>query len=356
MISSSIFRTLVFPWVLLDSEGEIIDRSDGLLFETPLGVEEGITSELCKGLSDGFHRCPKYYAIYVRTLPFRPKVKIVLFGLKVVGVSKFIGKSKGLSIKLGKEYIERYIDEFVTGVFNIARDFGDLLNSSVHEIRSINADIKNASYEIIDGGVDPNNFESSHRRARNITGLSEILSTRISFLDIMADPLVNRISTRRVQVFRKFDKVKRSLEPRANKRNISVYINTTGRSDAEIECIDVFDIIPYILIQNAIKYSPVGGKVTIDIIEDRFNILIKVKNKGPKLSDDDFSRLFRRGQRGQAAAEAGVTGTGYGLFFLKYLLSIHGGTVRIDQSGVTELIDRVEYRETTVALELQRAA
>ena len=51
------------------------------------------------------------------------------------------------------------------------------------------------------------------------------------------------------------------------------------------------------LVSNAIKYSPIGGKITVGVTHEGPNTVIRVSDQGAGLSPEDLGRLFGRFQR-----------------------------------------------------------
>jgi signal transduction histidine kinase len=87
------------------------------------------------------------------------------------------------------------------------------------------------------------------------------------------------------------------------------------------------------LISNAIKYSPIGGKITVLVTQHNNNTVIRVADEGAGLSPEDLGRLFGRFQRLSAKPTAGESSTGLGLSIVKRIIDMHGGQVTADSAG-----------------------
>jgi signal transduction histidine kinase len=87
------------------------------------------------------------------------------------------------------------------------------------------------------------------------------------------------------------------------------------------------------LISNAIKYSPIGGKITVLVSQSHSNTVIRVGDEGAGLSPEDLARLFGRFQRLSAKPTAGESSTGLGLSIVKRIIDMHGGQVTADSAG-----------------------
>jgi signal transduction histidine kinase len=87
------------------------------------------------------------------------------------------------------------------------------------------------------------------------------------------------------------------------------------------------------LISNAIKYSPIGGRISVLVSNERKKTLIRVADEGAGLSPEDLGRLFGRFQRLSAKPTAGESSTGLGLSIVKRIVDMHGGDVLAESAG-----------------------
>ncbi|HEY2747729.1 MAG TPA: ATP-binding protein, partial [Polyangia bacterium] len=84
------------------------------------------------------------------------------------------------------------------------------------------------------------------------------------------------------------------------------------------------------LISNAIKFTPSGGVVQVDLLEDADGVVIAVRDTGIGIDDDLRKRLFGRFEQGRPAMHAGTRGSGIGLSIVKELTEAHGGSVAVE--------------------------
>ena len=87
------------------------------------------------------------------------------------------------------------------------------------------------------------------------------------------------------------------------------------------------------LISNAIKYSPIGGKISVQVGQEGNKTAIRIADEGAGLSPEDLGRLFGRFQRLSAKPTAGESSTGLGLSIVKRIIDMHGGEVTADSAG-----------------------
>lgn len=90
------------------------------------------------------------------------------------------------------------------------------------------------------------------------------------------------------------------------------------------------------LVSNAIKYSPIGGKIALTVVYERDTALIHVADQGQGLSPEDLGRLFGRFQRLSAKPTGGESSTGLGLSIVKRIVDMHGGKISANSAGPGE--------------------
>jgi len=103
------------------------------------------------------------------------------------------------------------------------------------------------------------------------------------------------------------------------------------------------------LLANAVKFTPSGGKVTVEAnpIDDGWRL--EVADTGIGIPEDEQALLFRRFFRARNAHGQGVSGSGLGLVIVKRVAEIHGGSVEISSvegSGTTVTVCLYNTAET----------
>jgi signal transduction histidine kinase len=81
------------------------------------------------------------------------------------------------------------------------------------------------------------------------------------------------------------------------------------------------------LIDNAVKYSPVGGEVDVAAFSDNGRITVEVRDQGPGIASEHQSLIFEK--FGRVAGEHAKPGTGLGLFIARSIAEAHGGTLEV---------------------------
>ncbi len=83
------------------------------------------------------------------------------------------------------------------------------------------------------------------------------------------------------------------------------------------------------LIENAVKYSPEGARISVRGIQEEDTLQIIVQDNGPGIPPKDQERIFERFYRVDKARSRDMGGTGLGLAIVKHIALIHNGAVTV---------------------------
>lgn len=81
------------------------------------------------------------------------------------------------------------------------------------------------------------------------------------------------------------------------------------------------------LLDNALKYSPLGGTVTVSARQEGNDIVVSVTDQGIGISEKDRERIFQRFARLDSRFVRQVKGAGLGLYICKAIVEAHGGRI-----------------------------
>lgn len=86
------------------------------------------------------------------------------------------------------------------------------------------------------------------------------------------------------------------------------------------------------LVDNAVKYSPEGGIVTITASREQQELVLRVTDRGCGIAAEHLPRLFERFYRVDKARSRKLGGTGLGLSIVKHIVQAHQGRVEVDST------------------------
>ncbi|HET7746377.1 MAG TPA: GAF domain-containing protein, partial [Vicinamibacteria bacterium] len=84
------------------------------------------------------------------------------------------------------------------------------------------------------------------------------------------------------------------------------------------------------LVSNAIKYSPDGGEVVVEMVREEDDAVIRVSDQGLGIAAGDLGRLFRPFSRVRDVRTAEIEGSGLGLYICERIVRAHGGRLWVD--------------------------
>jgi signal transduction histidine kinase len=83
----------------------------------------------------------------------------------------------------------------------------------------------------------------------------------------------------------------------------------------------------FILIENAVKYTPPGGRVEVTLDPLPSNIAVSVRDTGIGIAKEDQPRIFDRFWRADKVRSRGAGGAGLGLSIARWIVERHGGRI-----------------------------
>ena len=212
-------------------------------------------------------------------------------------------------------------------VERIRKDF--VINVS-HELRTPLASIQGYTETLINGALhDPQHnmrfLRIIRHNAERLTRLTEDLLT------------LSRIEQKRqkfeFEVHRVHDLLCDAVElvtPIVEKSRIQIAEEPTP-ANAVVWCdSEAVSQILSNLLDNAIKYTPPGGSITIGATQSGRFFELYVRDTGAGIPADEVPRLFERFYRVDKARSRELGGTGLGLAIVKHLVAAHGGIARVE--------------------------
>lgn len=200
----------------------------------------------------------------------------------------------------------------------------DEINDLLHETRTLNGRVKTTIDSLWENSED----ETSISREELLTTLknahvsSHMISNRFAYFDSILNPSLSTISPYSAVVFKKFDKMRKLLKGYLRK-NVWISLNSPSQCNYRYQIYSTFEILLFIVLENAIKYSVDNRSVDVDF-EENGNILnVQIKSLGPYCDENEILHLCEKGFRGTNAQAIQPKGHGFGLNFAKQICVDH---------------------------------
>ncbi len=306
MVNDALRNLLSLPW----------DVADKMPLEVIRNAElEGAIREVIK---DGRERA------FELTLPSSGGRT---FEVNVVGI-----RSSPEEISKEGERIRGAITVFhdITRLKELEKIRQDFVANVSHELRTPLTTIKGYAETLLEGGlVEDEAFQFVQVIKRHTDRLTKIVEDLLILSRIESKEFKLKLETFSLQDL--VDDVIDFVKEAAEKKKISISrdeISSSMSIDADRNYIEQVLIN---LLDNAIKYTPEGGKVIVSAVEkDSKDIQFSVEDNGIGIPKEDLSRIFERFYRVDKGRSKELGGTGLGLSIVKHLVQAHGGRVWVE--------------------------
>jgi len=127
----------------------------------------------------------------------------------------------------------------------------------------------------------------------------------------------------------------------AKNKNINMPCSLDPRNSSILFDKDGLEQILLNIMGNAIKYTPDGGEVSIDVNAETSKVLVTISDTGIGIPKDDLNHVFERFYRVDKARTRQMGGTGLGLSIAEQIAKAHDSSIEISselKSGTTVVI------------------
>lgn len=211
---------------------------------------------------------------------------------------------------------------------SIRRDF--VANVS-HELRTPVAVIKGYAETLLDCVLD-DSAEQSRRFVEIIGRHAERLSSLIN--DILTlSRLEGRDAGSRLlplDITAVIEKVRLLMEDHASGKGIGLKVVIAGNLPLVYGDQGQLEQVLLNLLDNAVKYTPDGGRITLTARPEAGRVAIAVADTGSGIPRKDLSRIFERFYRVDEGRSREQGGTGLGLAIVKHIVQLHEGEIKVE--------------------------
>ena len=124
------------------------------------------------------------------------------------------------------------------------------------------------------------------------------------------------------------------LRPAARRKNITLSWKRSGSATSYTVSGDETQLTSMFsnLVENAVKYTPPGGRVEVSATSDENEVVVRVSDSGIGIPEEGLSRIFERFYRVDKARSKETGGTGLGLSIVRHVAENHGGRVAVESA------------------------
>ena len=216
-------------------------------------------------------------------------------------------------------------NEFKTGVLGmVAHDLRNPLSVIVAKVELLQARLRKPE---IDEDKIQGDLEKVMKSADRLTDIIEATLTRCR-----SDSAEVELHLRRTEVTSLVRQAVANNAGDARRKQIDLEISAEGQLHAVLDeslCLEAIDN----LISNAVKYSPIGKRVWIEVRANDGMVEVRVQDQGLGMTEDDLKQAFSPFKTLSAKPTAGEKATGLGLCNVSQIAVAHGGEIKAESDG-----------------------
>lgn len=207
----------------------------------------------------------------------------------------------------------------------------EAINDLLHETRTLNGQTKNTIDQLLDAfpNEEEIDYDALLTALKNAHVSSYMIYNRFSYFDSVLNPSLSVGIPYSANIFKKFDKMRKLLKGYLHK-NVWISLQSDIQSDFRYNILPTFEILLFIILENAIKYSPQNKPVNVSFEQAGNNLDITIESIGPFCDENELLHLCEKGFRGENAKALQRSGQGFGLSFAQKICNQHGITLSFE--------------------------
>ncbi|MBK05535.1 MAG: hypothetical protein CL920_07925 [Deltaproteobacteria bacterium] len=222
------------------------------------------------------------------------------------------------------------IEDMRVSLETLSKERKALLSDVSHEIRTPLARIRTVAESIADGLM-----REPERLTKAMDGIcaqvDEVGQLLGDLIDIARFELPDqRLDYTTVDLQQVLKEMLSHLEPATNSHSLQLHLPSKTLPLIEVDLRRFRQVVNNIL-QNAIRYSPEGGTVSVDVHydEDEDMMCLEISDQGPGIPEEEREKIFERLYRVDPSRSRQTGGMGLGLAITKKIVQAHGGEIGV---------------------------
>ncbi|MDL2215900.1 HAMP domain-containing histidine kinase [Ruminococcaceae bacterium OttesenSCG-928-N02] len=201
------------------------------------------------------------------------------------------------------------------------------IDNIAHELRTPMTTIKGFVDGILDGTI-PTTQQNRYLQivSQEVGRLSRLTSSMLDISRLENDMAVQTAEPN--DVWESIVAATLAAEQRIEAKNIRIEGLVPARTMVLADPGIVHQVV-YNLVDNAIKFTPVGGAITFSVAEAHSYVFVSIMNTGEGIAPDDLPHVFDRFYKADKSRGLHTTGSGLGLYICKKMLNQSGGDIMV---------------------------
>ncbi|GAB4273918.1 MAG: hypothetical protein Kow0080_21890 [Candidatus Promineifilaceae bacterium] len=206
-------------------------------------------------------------------------------------------------------------------------------SNASHELRTPLTTIRLRSEALRDGTVDE---ETARQYIIEIDEEVRRMGNLVQDLILLSRLDANRVEPGREQadIRHIVRSVVRALQPKADEKKLHLQVEMPQDLPVMTANLSHVQIVVRNLVENAIKYTPDGGQVTIRCQHEDGYLRLVVQDTGMGIAPENLPHLFKRFYRADKGRTRRVEGVGLGLALVKTIVTLYNGRISVDSPGL----------------------
>jgi signal transduction histidine kinase len=242
--------------------------------------------------------------------------------------SQLLKSNQDLEQRVQQRTIE--LQNALTKLAELSQMKANFISNISHELRTPLTHII-GYLELIDnqdlGPLTSNQQAATRTMIRSSSQLEKLINDLIMFTSIENENI--KLHLQNIDLSVLFESVVIKSMPFANQHAIKLTQNISETAKFVVADQDKLQWVIIQLVENAVKFSPKGGKVTLSSQAEGLQVRISITDNGIGISTNQFERIFDPFYQIDGSTTRKYGGTGMGLSLVKKILLLHKSEIRV---------------------------
>lgn len=208
----------------------------------------------------------------------------------------------------------------------------EFLTTISHELRTPLTAVVGWTSMLRDGGLDDDMAQKALDTIdRNVKAQAPLIEDLLDISRIVSGKM--RIETKPLNLADTIRSAVDSIMPAAEAKNIRLQMVIDAATGSVIGDSDRLQQVIWNLLANAVKFTPFGGRVWIEMERTETDTAITVRDNGIGINPEFLPYIFDRFSQQDTSSTRSYGGLGMGLAIVKYIVELHGGAIRAFSEG-----------------------